>query len=102
MQGVHAVGVATEIVRVEAEPADRLALLVAEVEFDAQPAALFHAHEITARVDQLFDLVGRKVVALDLDDDLQVEPVDLLVDHLELQLRLHRIAQQRLQLGIRH
>ncbi len=83
---------AGEVEGIEADAGDGLLLVLAEVHLQAQPAAALHPDKLPTGLDEGADFLGREVHALDLDDDLEVEPVDLLVDHLEGDLGLDRIG----------
>jgi hypothetical protein len=83
LQGVHAVGLAGEVEGVEPEAGDGLALVGVELDFEAHPRAVVHADVAAAGGDELADLGFGEIDALDVDDDAQVEPVDVLADDLE-------------------
>ena len=83
LQGVHAVGFAGEIEGIEPEAGDGLALVGVEFDFEAHPRAVVHADVAAAGGDELADLGFGEIDALDVDDDAQVEPVDVLADDLE-------------------
>ena len=97
---MEAVDFAGEVERIEPDARDGFGLFGAEVHLQAQPAAAFHPDKLTTGVDEGADLLLGEIHALDLDDDLQVEPVDLLIDDLEGDLSLDRICLERGKVGV--
>ena len=83
LQGVHAVRFSGEVEGIEPEAGDGLALVGIELDFEAHPGAIVHADIPAAGGDELADLGFREIDALDVDDDAQVEPVDVLTDDFE-------------------
>src|SRR5690606_7766766 len=83
LEGVHPVRLAGKVERIEAEAGDRFALVRVELDLKPHPGAVFHPDVATAGGHKLADLRFGKINALDVDDDPQVEPVDVLADDLE-------------------
>ena len=89
---MHAVHFAGEIERIESDAGNSFLLFLAEVHLEAQPSAAIHANELAACLDKSPDFFLRKIHSFHIDDDFEVEPVDVLVDDVEGDLRLYRLG----------
>ena len=78
LQGMHAVRLTGEIEGIETEAGDCFALVGIELDFEAHPRAVVHANITAAGSNELADLRLAEIDALDVDDDAEVEPVDVL------------------------
>ena len=83
LERVHPVGFAGQVEGIEPEAGDRFALVGVEPDFEAHPGAILHPDVTAAGRDELADLGFGQGDALDVDDDAQVEPVDVLAHDFE-------------------
>ena len=88
-------GLSGEVEGIEPEAGDGFALVGVELDFQTHPCAVVHPDIPPACGDQLANLGLGKIGTLDVDDDAQVKPVDVLTDDLEAHRGSNRVCKNR-------
>ena len=100
LKRVKSVNFACEVEWIETNTADSVLLLFVEIHLQTQPTSAVHPDEFSASLDERFDFSFAQIHSLDFHDDLQVKPIDFLINDLESHLRLNRLSLERCQISI--